>query len=243
MKLACLPALLLITCLTAFPAITRAAMSATESAAHWLQVELPAKVSLQSADCEQLTAAVGRATLAHQPEAPAILRVALTRGTKPLKRGEGGKLPSGCAERMFSVSVAAAPTQASALLDLAMELYPDRAADLAGMMRDYDRVAYDYKDRVGDKNVAGGGNAPARGTTTVPSDPSDPGQPSFAGITAQNPGDLSAQDISAMGFGDANGFGNGGISEGFPGSPSFVGSPPDGGLALPPTAVTAAVNS
>ena len=246
MKPAFLPSLLMIACLVGLPTMVPAAVSPNENGARWLQAELPAKVTLLAADCEQLASAVGRATLVHQPEAPAILRVALTRGMKQLRRGEGGIVPCGCAKRILSISVAAAPAQASALLDLATELYPTCATDFAEVMRDYDRVSYDYKDRANDKNVVDGkdADAPARGTTAAPSDPSHAQPPvDDPGTVTQDRGDLTASDISAMGFGDVNGFGNG-FSNSFPGSPTFVGSPPDGGLALPvsPTPVTAAVN-
>ena len=248
MKPACLSFLLLIFGLFGLPEVSPAVTSSqTESGARWLQAELPANVSLQSADCEQLAAAVGKAALAHQPEAPAILRVALTRGVRTLRRGEGGKLPCACAKRLFSISVAAAPAQASALLDLATEFYPDCAAELAGVMRDYDRVSYDYKDRANDKNVVDGRDATGtpRGTTAVPSDPSTPTQqPSFdPGNDVQDRGDLTDRDIAGMDSGSINGFGTGDFGAvGFPGSPGFIGSFPDGGLALPPSPVTVAVN-
>ncbi len=221
--------------------VAAGAVSSTEKGMRLLQTELPARVTLLDADCEQLAAAVGKATLVHQPEAPAILRAALTRGLRKLQRSEG-KLPSACAQRIFSVSVAAAPTQASALLDLATELYPDAAAELAGALRDYDRVSYDYKDRVIDnKNVVDDRS----GSTHAAPDASDPSvsrqvsTDPFASV--QDPGDLSARDINGLGFSDSYGFGAG-FGPGFPGSPGFVGSTPDGGFALPPAPVTAAVN-
>ncbi len=208
-----------------------------------LRAELPAKVTLLDADCEQLTAAVGRATLTHQPEAATILRVALTRGIRKLPRGESNLLPCACAKRLLSVSVAAAPTQASALLDLATELYPDCAADLAEALRDYDRVSYDYKDRVLDgKDVVDDKNGPARPTSGT----SDPLAARQSGLdpfgSAQDPGDLSARDINGLGYSDSFGFGTG-FGPGFPGSPGFTGSAPDGGIAFPPAPVTATVNS
>ncbi len=145
-----------------------------------------------------------------------------------------------CAKRIFSVSVAAAPTQASALLDLATELYPDCAAEFAGALRDYDRVSYDYKDHVIDDK-----NGPVR-ETSGSSDPDGIRQVSNdlsndpANLT-QDPSDLSARDINGLGFSDSYGFGSG-FGPGFSGAPGFVGSVPDGGLALPPTSVTSVVN-
>ena len=116
--------------------------------------------------------------------------------------------------------MAAVPAQASALLDLATELYPDCAGELASVMCDYDRVSYDYKDRVNDKNVVDGRNradAPARGTTTVPSDAADP-QPSFdPGTDIQNQGDLTDRDVAGMDLDNTNGFGTGDFGNaGFP---------------------------
>ena len=220
---------------------------AAESGVRLLQAELPAKVSLLGADGEQLAAAVGKATLAHQPEAQAILRAALTRGIKP-RRGE---TVVSCeeAKRVFSVSVAAAPTQASALLDLATEILPDCATELAAVMRDYDRVAYDYKNVVDDKN------GPVRDRSHDSNDAGNPQRsaddPSSANDPASramhDPGDLSERDINGLGLNDNSyGFGTGfgsGSDPGFPGSPGFVGSTPSGGIALPPTPVTAVVNS
>ena len=122
---------------------------------HLLQAELPARVTLLDADCEQLAAAVGKATLVHQPEAPAILRAALTRGLRKLARGEG-KLPCACAQRIFSVSMAAAPTQASALPRPRHGALPRTTPPkLAATLRDYDQVSYDYKDRVIDDKKRG----------------------------------------------------------------------------------------
>ncbi len=226
-------------------AAATAAVSSTESAVHWLQAELPSKVTLLNADCAQLAAAVGKATLVHQPEAPAILLVALTRGVRKRPRDEG-KLPCAWTERIFRVSVAAAPTQASALLDLATELYPACATELAGALHDYDRVSYDYKDRVNDKNVVDDKNGPVRDISglfdpTI-TDPSGNGIGRDSTTAAPDTGDLTARDISGLGYGDYLGFGSG-FGPGFPGSPGFIGSPPDGGLALPPAPVTAAANS
>lgn len=213
--------------------VSRAA-SPAENGARLLEVELPAKVTLLSADCEQLASAVGKATLAHQTQAPVILRAALTRGVRKLARGEG-KLPCPCAKRIFSVSVAAAPTQASALLDLATELFPDCATELAAALKDYDRVAYDYKDGVDDKNVVAARNVPARNATDPAGTTGDPAN------AVPSPGDLSDRDLAGLGFSDASGFGTG-FGTGFPGSPGFVGSPPSGGVALPPAAVTSVIN-
>ena len=49
------------------------------------------------------------------------------------------------------------------------------------------------------------------------------------------PNDLTDRDISGLGFG-------GGFGPDFPGAPGFTGSPPSGGIALPPVAVTSVVN-
>lgn len=238
----CAVAVLLLVSGLSCPAVSEAASTPAENGAHLLLAELPAKVTLLSADCEQLASAVGRATLAHQPDAPAILRVALTRGLRKFSRTEG-RLPCPCAKRIFGVSVAAAPTQASALLDLATELYPDCATELAGVMRDYDQVAYDYKDRVvDDKDVVDDKNGPARHAPGAAgaSNPASADDPASA---IQDRGDLTPRDLAGIGFGDSDGFSYGGLGAGFPGAPGFVGSPPSGGIALPPTVVTAVVNS
>ena len=236
---------LLVAGLFGLPPVVGAVSSSSENGARLLRAELPKDVTLLAADCEQLAAAVGKATLAHQPDAPVILRVALTRGIRQLRREEG-KLPCACAKRLLSVSVAAAPTQASALLDEATELYPNCAGELASVLRDYDRVSYDYKDRVNDKNVVDDKNGPARGYAGS-SDPNAPqrGAADDPAATIQDPGDLTDRDIRGLGLlGDGtgyNGFGSG-FGASFPGSPGFIGSTPDGTLALPPTPVTAAVN-
>lgn len=225
--------------LLALPGISAAVGSSAENGLRLLQAELPREVPLGRANCEQLAAAVGKATLAHPPDAPTILRAALTRGSRKSRRADD-KLPCACARRILSVSVAAAPTQASELLDMATELYPTCATELAGALRDYDRMSYDYKDRVIDDK-----NGPARDPQDL-SEPDgvrqisnrltgDPANPSL------DPGDLSAHDISGLGFSDAFGFGSG-FGPGFSGSPGFIGSVPDGGLALPPTSVTSVVN-
>ena len=231
----CTAAFLLVVSLLGLAPVAIAATNAGETGLRLLQAEFPAQVTLLNADCEQLAAAVGRATLAHQADAPTILRVALTRGIKKLRHGEE-KLPCACAKRIFSVSIAAAPPQASALLDLATELYPDCAAELAGVMRDYDRVAYDYKNVVDDKNGPARHDSSSAGSPVAQSTSGDPS------AVSQDPGDLSEHDLIGLGYGESSGFGTG-FGAGFPGAPGFVGSPPSGGIALPPTPVTASVNN
>ena len=238
--------LLLIACLLSFQGVT----AAENNGVRLLQAELPAKINLLNADADQLAAAVGKATLTHQSDAPAILRAALTRGVKP-RRGEK-MLSCAGAKRIFGVSVAAAPTQASALLDLATELFPDYSTDLAAVMRDYDRVAYDYKNVVDDKTVVDDKNGPARDKSGNPGDPNfarrtsgDPSNPNDPANAFDGPGDLSGRDLNGLGYSDSYSFGSAfsGFGPGFPGSPGFVGSTPSGGIALPPTAVTSVVNS
>lgn len=227
----CLATSLLIICLLGLQMAYGTSPSATDKGVRLLQAELPAKTTLLKADCEQLAAAVGKATLAHQPDALAILRVALTRG---IQNG-GGKLPCACATRIFSVSVAAAPAQTSVLLDLATDLYPTCASELASALHDHDRVAFDYKDRVVDDK-----NGPARDAANS-SDPSGVRQTGSDPTTVADPGDLSDRDFAGLGYGDNYGFGTG-LGPGFPGSPGFFGSSPSGGLALPPVQVTSVIN-
>lgn len=69
---------------------------------------------------------------------------------------------------------------------------------------------------------------------------SDDGRNDPANLTL-DPGDLSAHEISGLGFSDAFGFGSG-FGPGFSGAPGFIGSAPDDGLAFPPAPVTSAVN-
>ena len=186
----------------------KAAQNATETGARLLQAQLPAGTAIPQTACEQLARAVGRATLAHRADAPAILSAALGGGTGNVKR------PCACVTRIFRVAVAAAPTRASALLEAASALYPDCADALAAALN-----AADDKTVVDDKN----GPAQARSADSSPAMVRD-----FGDDYANDPAtaDLSDRDLGGLGFG--NGFG-----PGFPGSPGFTGSPPSGGIALP----------
>ena len=175
------------------------------------------------ADCEQLARAVGRATLAHRADAPAILSAALGGGPSKTKR------PCACVTRIFRVAVAAAPTRASALLETASALYPDCTDALAAALN-----TADDKNAVDDKTVADDKNGPAGARSAdAPSMTRD-----FGDAYASDPAtaDLSDRDLGGLGFG-------GGFGPGFPGSPGFTGSPPSGGIALPsPVAETPVVN-
>ena len=192
-----------------------AAPTATETGARLLQAQLPNGTSLEQLSCESLARAVGRATLAHRPEAAAILSAALTRRNK---------VPCACVIRVFRVSLSAAPAQASTLLETASALYPDCAEALTAALDE----AND-KDVADDKNVVAASNA-----SNAPHEANF--DPNVRGFGDEAPDDLSDRDTSGLGFG-------GGFGPGFPGSPGFIGSPASGGLALPsPIAVTSVVN-
>ena len=194
------------------------AQSAAETGGQLLQAQLPAGTTVPQADCEQLAHAVGRATLTHRADAPAILSAALGGGTSKTKR------PCACVTRIFRVAVAAAPTRASALLETASALYPDCADALAAAL-----------DTADDKNVVDAKDGPkeVRPADNAPSMTRD-----FGDAYANDPttADLSDRDFGALGFG-------GGFGPGFPGSPGFIGSPASGGIALPvPSPETPVVN-
>ncbi len=194
----------------------KGAQSAAETGVRLLQAQLPAGVTVPRADCEQLARAVGRATLAHRADAPAILSAALGEGTS-------AKRPCVCVTRIFRVAVAAAPTRASALLETATALYPDCADTFAAALN-----AADDKTVVDDKNGPAGTRAADAPSVTR----------NFGDAYANDPAtaDLSDRDLGGLGFG-------GGFGPGFPGSPGFIGSPASGGIALPaPGAVTPVVN-
>ncbi len=196
----------------------KGAQSAAETGARLLQAQLPAGTTVPQADCEQLARAVGRATLAHRVDAPAILSAVLGGETGKAKR------PCACVTRIFRVAVAAAPTRASALLETASALYPDCADALAAALNAADdKNAVDAKD--GPKEVR---------SADAPSMTRD-----FGDTYANDPAtaDLSDRDFGGLGFG-------GGFGPGFPGSPGFIGSPASGGIALPAPvgAVTPVVN-
>ena len=215
-------------CLVSTGSTTRlhAATASIETGVRLLQEQLPASARLSRTECEPLARAVGRATLAHRPEAAAILSAALTGGGKDPRRASD-KFSCGCVIRIFRVSIAAAPAQASALLETASALYPDCAEAFASTLnRSNDKDAIDFKDAP----------AGARSSANDPREATfDPSVRSFGDL---DPGetDLSDRDNSGLGFGS-------GFGPGFPGAPGFIGSPASGGIALPlPVAVTSVVN-
>ena len=204
-----------------------ATAASIETGVRLLQEQLPAGARISRTECEPLARAVGRATLTHRPEAAAILSAALTGGGKDPRRASD-KFSCGCVVRIFRVSIAAAPTQSSALLETASALYPDCAEEFTNTInRSNDKDAIDFKD------------APAGAHSTAANDPREATfDPNVRGFGDVDPGDtdLTDRDVTGLGFG--NGFG-----PGFPGAPGFIGSPASGGIALPPpVAVTSVVN-
>lgn len=203
------------------PMQLRAATASLEAGARLLQAQLPTGTTIPQTACDPLARAVGRATLAHRAAATSILSAALAADP----RRPEAKRPCTCVVRVFRVSIAAAPTQTSALFETVSALYPDCADELAAAL-----------DRANDKNVVDDKNGPAAAKRDKPFDPNvrdfGAGDPNDPGVD----GDLSDRDISGLGFGS-------GFGPGFPGSPGFTGSPPSGGLALPsPVAETSVVN-
>ena len=210
--------------------------------AQLLEAQLPPGTTLPRANFDTLEQALSRAAMIHRPQAPGILAAALSGSTlKEIARRQGAKRSCVCVVSLFRTALRAAPAQASALVDVAVALYPDDADELAAAfasVRDQDLAAYDYKDRGGDykdrgdyKDVA---DAPAAGSRgiTAGADPGSRG--GFGGLG--DPADPA--DPYGGGFG-------GGFGPGFPGSPGFAGSAPSGGFALPTpvgTAVTSVVN-
>ena len=158
----------------------RAATDGKEAGVRLLRAELPSGMSIQKADCVLLSRAVGRATLAHRADAPAILSAALTNGSTAdaLKKEE--RRPCECVAGIVRACVKVAPEQASAVLDVALALYPDCADTLAAILDEAKKTltAYDYKDQpvAGINNVNPGGSAFGAGTG-----PGFPGSPGFSG--------------------------------------------------------------
>ena len=92
---------------------------------------MPANIRPSQVDCETLAHAVRHATLAHHRDAPAILSAALTGGADHQR-------PCACVERIFRASIAAAPDETSALLEMASALYPDCADTLGAALNNLD---------------------------------------------------------------------------------------------------------
>ncbi len=203
----------LLACL--LPAASRAAGFTNETGVRLLEIELlPGKVTLRTVKCDPLVIAVSKTTLAHPRDAVAILDAALTRRVRKL-HDTVATLPCTCARRIFLASIAAAPRRSSEFLDLALELYPDCAPEFAGALSDFNSQ-----------------NGPA-GTGAD-------GENSSAARGMTNPMGNSLFHLSDPGA-EEGGFGVG-FGPGFPGSPGFSGSGPSGGIALPPSVVTAVLN-
>lgn len=206
------------------PVRARAATASADAGVRLLQAQLPAGTAIPQTTCDQLARAVGRATLTHRGDAPSILAAALA---KDSHRSEARR-PCACVVRIFRNSLAAAPSQASALLETASSLYPECADDLAAAL-----------DRANDKNVVDDKNGPALRQVSNDKHSGDTFDPNVRNLGEDgdpNDPDLSGRDISGLGFG-------GGFGSGFPGSPGFIGSAPSGGVALPqPVQVTSVVN-
>lgn len=171
--------LFVVTALWSSPA--QAAMDGKEAAARLLRAELPTGMSIQKADGEQLARAVGRATLAHRTDAPAILSAALTNGSTAdvLKKEE--KRACGDVTRIVRASIKAAPAQASAVLDVALALYPDCADSLSGLLAEA-RNALSDEPVAGINNVSSGADTTASGFGTG-FGPGFAGAPGFFGRT------------------------------------------------------------
>ena len=173
------------------PKPAQAAADGKEAGARLLRAELPTGTTIQQADCELLSRAVGRATLAHRTEAPAILSAALTDGRVDDEPRKEAKRPCECVAHVVRACVKVAPEQASAVLDVALALYPDCADTLSAILDEArkDLQAYNF-DRQDYKNVA---DAPVAGINNVGTGaastngfgagfgPGFPGSPGFSG--------------------------------------------------------------
>ena len=193
-----------------------ASAASSQAGVQLLQAQLPANTPVPRATCEQLTRAVTLATRAHRAEAASILTAALTRGTRPGAPSEEAKLPCGCVAALLHASVAAAPEEASGLLELASSLYPDCAETLQKAVELFN-----------DKNVVDDKNGPV-GASSAPANQTAANNPATAPNDTADPGDLNLNDPEVRDINSPGGFG-----PGFPGSPGFVGSAPGGGVALP----------
>ena len=170
----------------------RAAADGKDTGARLLRAELPQGASIQQTDCEALSRAVGRATLAHRADAPAILSAALTNGNTEDVPRKQEKRPCECVAHIVRACVKVAPERASAVLDVALALYPDCSDALSLILAEAkkDLEAYDFKDR---RDYKDGAYAPVAGINNVRGgDPAGsafgnglgagfPGSPGFSG--------------------------------------------------------------
>ena len=184
----------------------RAATAAEESGARLLTAELPSGTKLSEVGCEVLARAVGKATKAHRAEAPEILSAALNGGVEKGARHSPEHLPCSCVSRIVRASLTAAPSEASAVFDQAVAIYPDCADELAALLDLATKAGYNYKDAV---------------------NPIDPGDQPVAGIN--NVGGVIGTGLSGFGAGLGPGFPG---SPGFSGSDPSTGLalPPAGGV-------------
>ena len=201
----CLTAVVLLCVLAVlWPNLAQAATDGKETGARLLRAELPKGASIQQTDCELLSRAVSRATLAHRADAPAILNAALTNGnTEDVPRKED-KRPCECVAHIVRACVKVAPEQASAVLDVALALYPDCSDALATILDEAKKnlQAYDYNNNGAEEPVAGINNVgnvnPTGSGFNNGFGAGFPGSPGFSGSTPTGGTALPSSGITAL---------------------------------------------
>ena len=237
------------------PLAVRAAIRDRDDGARLLQAALPTGLLIRQADCDHVVGAVRAATLAHHQAAEAILSAALAAGDGVDRRAAGAKWTCPCVVRLFRAAANSAPDHAGALLETAEALYPDCADGLTeawhrlddkNVVVDASQVGpVDPKDAPG---VSGAGTPGSSGTAGNPDGSGGPGDADSptSGLSQR---DLQGLDLASPDTTDTTGSVGGnplvsgfntGFGAGFPGSPSFSGSTPGGGSALPIPVATAA---
>ena len=151
-----------------------AATPSNESGVRLLEAQLPAKACITRTECVQLARAVGRATVAHRAEAEAILPAALLGGSNQEPHRFKAERPCACVSRLLKASLAAAPSHANALFEIAVETYPDCTESFESALNDLSHAA-------GQDSDESGVDVPLLGGFGVGFGPGFPGAPGFAG--------------------------------------------------------------